>query len=75
MTTLTNAPEQSQLGRTSAYPDRYDPSLLFPMPRAAQRNAMGIDEARLPFDLGGGRLDVSRPMDLPVVPPASRTRP
>jgi len=49
MTTLTNLPEQSQLGRTSAYPDHYDPSQLFPMPRAAQRNAMGIDEARLPF--------------------------
>jgi 7-cyano-7-deazaguanine reductase len=49
VTMPTHGPEQSQLGRTSAYPDRYDPSQLFPMPRAAQRNAMGIDEAKLPF--------------------------
>ena len=49
MTMLSNLPEQSQLGRTSAYPDHYDPSQLFPMPRAAQRGAMGIDESKLPF--------------------------
>lgn len=46
---LDNTPEQSQLGRASAYVDRYDPSLLFPLPRALQREEMGIDNQRLPF--------------------------
>ena len=46
---LDHTPEQSQLGRASAYVDEYDASLLFPLPRAAQRVPMGIDEARLPF--------------------------
>lgn len=40
---------QSQLGRQSAYPDQYDPSLLFPIARATSRSAMGIDPASLPF--------------------------
>ncbi len=44
-----NTPGQSQLGRSSAYPDRYDPSQLFPIARATQRAALGIEEARLPF--------------------------
>lgn len=47
--TLDNTPEQSQLGRRSAYVDRYDASLLFPIARSAQRTAMGIDERALPF--------------------------
>jgi len=46
---LDNTPEQSQLGRASAYADRYDPSLLFPIARATQRTAMGIAPDRLPF--------------------------
>ena len=46
---LDNTPEQSQLGRTSAYVDRYDPGLLFPIPRAPQREAMGISTQALPF--------------------------
>lgn len=46
---LDNTPEQSQLGRTSAYADHYDPSLLFPISRATQREAMGIKEGALPF--------------------------
>lgn len=46
---LDNTPEQSQLGRASAYVDQYDASLLFPIPRAAQREAMGIAGDRLPF--------------------------
>ncbi|MET0229928.1 MAG: NADPH-dependent 7-cyano-7-deazaguanine reductase QueF, partial [Rhodanobacteraceae bacterium] len=29
-----NAPHDSPLGKSSAYPDRYDASLLFPIPRA-----------------------------------------
>ncbi|WP_431273823.1 NADPH-dependent 7-cyano-7-deazaguanine reductase QueF [Variovorax ureilyticus] len=46
---LDNTPEQSQLGRASAYVDHYDPSLLFPIARATQREAMGIKEGALPF--------------------------
>ncbi|RMX00135.1 NADPH-dependent 7-cyano-7-deazaguanine reductase QueF [Allofranklinella schreckenbergeri] len=36
------------LGRDVAYPDRYDPGLLFPIARAAQREALGL-RGRLPF--------------------------
>jgi len=43
-----NTPEQSQLGRASAYADHYDPTLLFPIARATQREAMGIKLARCP---------------------------
>ena len=43
-----NTPHASTLGRTAAYPDRYDPALLFPIARAAQRAAIGIVDA-LPF--------------------------
>jgi 7-cyano-7-deazaguanine reductase len=46
---LDNTPEQSQLGRSSAYVDRYDAGLLFPIPRATQREAMGIVGHALPF--------------------------
>ena len=41
-TTLDNTPERSQLGRASAHADRYDPTLLFPIARATQREAMGL---------------------------------
>ncbi len=37
-----NLPENSQLGKTSAYVDQYDPTLLFPMSRADQRAELGI---------------------------------
>ena len=37
-----NSPEQSQLGRPSCYPDRYDASLLYPIPRAPKRAEIGI---------------------------------
>ncbi|MBO9650787.1 MAG: NADPH-dependent 7-cyano-7-deazaguanine reductase QueF [Variovorax sp.] len=46
---LDNTPEQSQLGRASAYADRYEPGLLFPIARAMQRETMGIEEGALPF--------------------------
>jgi 7-cyano-7-deazaguanine reductase len=39
---------QSPLGKATAYPDRYDASLLFAIQRAAQRNDLGI-VAALPF--------------------------
>ncbi len=37
-----NSPEQSQLGKASAYIDQYDASLLFPIPRAGKRAEIGI---------------------------------
>jgi len=43
--TLAHAP----LGRESAYPDQYDPALLYPIPRAANRGPLGIVEGQLPF--------------------------
>ena len=43
-----NAPYDSPLGKSSAYPDRYDASLLCAIPRAPQRAAIGIGDA-LPF--------------------------
>jgi 7-cyano-7-deazaguanine reductase len=42
-------PEDSLLGREVAYPRHYDPSLLFPIPRATARAALGIG-AHLPFE-------------------------
>jgi len=35
-------PEQSQLGKASAYADQYDASLLFPLPRLPKRAEIGI---------------------------------
>ncbi|WP_458070916.1 NADPH-dependent 7-cyano-7-deazaguanine reductase QueF [Rhodanobacter sp. BL-MT-08] len=43
-----NTPEQSQLGQSTVYADRYDPSLLFPIPRAEKRAEIGVGDA-LPF--------------------------
>ncbi len=40
-----NTPDQSQLGRTSAYADQYDASLLFPLPRQPKRDEIGITGA------------------------------
>ncbi len=37
-----NSPEQSQLGKASAYVDHYDASLLFPIPRAPKREEIGL---------------------------------
>ena len=39
-----NRPEQSPLGRASPYADQYDPSLLFPLPRAPKRAEIGVGE-------------------------------
>jgi 7-cyano-7-deazaguanine reductase len=41
-------PEDSQLGKVSAYVDQYDASLLFPLPRETKRLEIGI-QGRLPF--------------------------
>jgi len=40
-----NKPEQSPLGKASAYVDQYDPSLLFPIARAGKRAEIGIAAA------------------------------
>ena len=37
-----NSPQESQLGKPVAYPDRYDASLLFPIARAPNRAEIGI---------------------------------
>ena len=44
-----NTPQDSLLGREIAYPSQYDPDLLFPIPRRASREQVGIDETALPF--------------------------
>jgi 7-cyano-7-deazaguanine reductase len=41
-------PEDSLLGKPASYTDRYEPALLFPLPRAAKRDELGIG-ATLPF--------------------------
>ena len=41
-------PHDSILGKHTRYPDRYDPGLLFPIPRAPARAELGIG-AVLPF--------------------------
>lgn len=41
-------PEDSLLGREVAYPSHYDPSLLFPIPRAPARAELGLADASPP---------------------------
>jgi 7-cyano-7-deazaguanine reductase len=43
-----NTPEQSQLGKASAYVDQYDAALLFPIPRQGKREEIGI-HGQVPF--------------------------
>ena len=43
-----NTAHDSQLGKASAYADQYAPELLFPIPRAAKRQELGLT-AVLPF--------------------------
>ena len=43
-----STPEHSPLGKTTVYADRYDPSLLFPIPRQGKRDEIGVS-APLPF--------------------------
>jgi 7-cyano-7-deazaguanine reductase len=44
-----STPQDSSLGREVRYPSAYDPALLFPIPRAPSRGALGIAGAALPF--------------------------
>ncbi|MEP7186263.1 MAG: NADPH-dependent 7-cyano-7-deazaguanine reductase QueF [Rhodanobacter sp.] len=43
-----NTPEHSPLGKETAYPDRYDSKLLFPISRSDKRAELGVAEP-LPF--------------------------
>ena len=43
-----STPEHSPLGKSTVYADHYDPSLLFPIPRADKRAEIGVAEP-LPF--------------------------
>jgi len=43
-----NSNDTSPLGKATGYADRYQPSLLFPIDRAAQRQALGVG-GKLPF--------------------------
>jgi 7-cyano-7-deazaguanine reductase len=43
-----HTPDDSALGKPTVYPERYDPSLLFPIPRGAKRAEIGVREP-LPF--------------------------
>ena len=45
---MTSA-EQSPLGKDVAWPDRYDPALLFPIERRQARAELGLGEDALPF--------------------------
>ncbi len=46
---IMTTPAQNPLGKSVAYASTYDAQLLFPMPRATHRAALGIDVAALPF--------------------------
>lgn len=44
-----NQLHQSPLGKVVGYPSQYDPGLLFPIPRATQRQGLGLRDASIPF--------------------------
>ncbi|MBB5320336.1 NADPH-dependent 7-cyano-7-deazaguanine reductase QueF [Marinobacter oulmenensis] len=41
--------EKAPLGKASDYPDEYDPSLLFPVPREENRRRIGLTDGRWPW--------------------------
>lgn len=41
--------DHSPLGKSTAYAEHYDSSLLFPIPRQAKRDELGLNSAALPF--------------------------
>src|SRR4051812_1252406 len=45
---MTNTPDQSPLGKSSAYQTDYAPELLFPIPRQQKRDELGL-KGTLPF--------------------------
>ncbi|MHC1481012.1 NADPH-dependent 7-cyano-7-deazaguanine reductase QueF [Frateuria aurantia] len=42
-------PDHSPLGKTTVYSSHYDPGLLFPIPRQANRGQLGLEDRALPF--------------------------
>lgn len=50
-----NTPQGSTLGRTVAYCDRYDPALLYPIPRRDKRREIGLTDGE-PLPFHGGDL-------------------
>lgn len=50
-----NTPNDSLLGREVVYPTHYDPGLLFAIPRAGGRQAIGLDPAAAPPFVGHDR--------------------
>jgi len=44
-----SSPEHSPLGKSTTYADRYDPGLLFPIPRQGKRDEIGVSGTDLPF--------------------------
>jgi len=44
-----NTPQDSGLGRATAYPTRYDPGLLFPIPRAQGLAGIVLGDGHLPL--------------------------
>lgn len=59
------------LGKSSEYPDSYDPELLFPVPRDINRRRIGLDDGRWPWfgeDLWQGwEISWLRPGGVPAV--------
>lgn len=49
MTDASNHPGESPLGKTTEYSSEYDPTLLYPIPRATNRQLLGIQKTVLPF--------------------------
>src|SRR5688572_26535721 len=48
MKNTTQQPEQSELGKKSDYDPHYNPDKLFPIPRKAKRDEIGVPD-ELPF--------------------------
>ncbi|CAN7602242.1 NADPH-dependent 7-cyano-7-deazaguanine reductase QueF [Massilia sp. LjRoot122] len=46
---MMNTPDQSPLGKSSAYQSQYAPELLFPIPRLQKREEIGLGSGTLPF--------------------------
>ena len=47
--TAMSSPDHSPLGKATVYADRYDASLLFPIPRQGKRDEIGVSGDTLPF--------------------------
>ncbi len=66
---MPNTPHDSALGRETVYPRGYDPALLFPIPRAQGRAALGLGET-LPFH----GVDIWNGYELSWLDPAGKPR-